>query len=199
MKDLDQLEKNEKDIINGILLLLEKIYNNRSPISNPTHQLFKKYYPNWQNNFSISKHFKFSIRNGHVESVQFIKLGLGYLPEEVVKLKFLKELIIDSCSIEKLPEDLGRLKSLENLTIRSTALMPHPIPNSIGNLKSLKELYLSIRITSLPESIGKLKKLKKIILSSWKLNSLPENPFLSTTGTDMRFTVLEYNLSSWYL
>jgi len=50
------------------------------------------------------------------------------------------------------------------------------LPNTIGNLTSLKELYLeNNQLTSLPDTIGNLTSLKELQLGSNPLTSLPEN------------------------
>jgi hypothetical protein len=60
--------------------------------------------------------------------------------------------------------------------LRLGGLMLKSLPDSIGNLVSLKELHLSSnRITCLPENIGDLKLLKKLHLNKNRLVSLPES------------------------
>ncbi len=52
----------------------------------------------------------------------------------------------------------------------------NPVPESIGNLTNLEELYLNFnKLESLPKSIGNLTNLKELYLNFNKLESLPEN------------------------
>ncbi|MHA1386077.1 MAG: leucine-rich repeat domain-containing protein, partial [Candidatus Helarchaeota archaeon] len=63
-----------------------------------------------------------------------------------------------------LPESIGNLKSLKELYLEGNELTT--LPESIGNLKSLKELYLrNNKLTALPESLGGLDNLKTLYLA----------------------------------
>ena len=65
----------------------------------------------------------------------------------------------------------GRLDSLDLSTNQLTTL-----PESIGNLSSLKELYLyDNQLTTLPESIGNLSSLERLSLHHNQLTTLPES------------------------
>jgi len=76
--------------------------------------------------------------------------------------------------LSSLPESIGNLNSLKELYIGGNQLIS--LPESIGNLNSLQELDLSYnKLTSLPESIGNLNSLKKLDISNNQLTSLPES------------------------
>ena len=73
-----------------------------------------------------------------------------------------------------LPESIGNLSSLKELNLENNNLIT--LPESIGNLSSLKELNLennNLRI--LPESIGNLSSLEKLNLDGNILLTLPES------------------------
>lgn len=73
-----------------------------------------------------------------------------------------------------LPESIGNLVSLRELKIAWNQLTT--LPESIGNLKSLQRLEISRNeLTTLPESIGNLKSLEILNLQNNKLTILPES------------------------
>jgi len=75
--------------------------------------------------------------------------------------------------LTSLPETIGNLKSLQELYLHENKLTS--LPETIGNLTSLKELWLyENKLTSLPETIGNLTNLKELYLWSNNLTSLPE-------------------------
>jgi len=76
--------------------------------------------------------------------------------------------------LTSLPESIGNLKSLKRLNLESNRFTS--LPESIGNLKSLKKLNLEDNgLTSLPESIGNLEDLEELNLKENNLTSLPES------------------------
>ena len=112
-----------------------------------------------------------------------IRVEISTLPESIVELSSLKELKLSSNDFSTLPESitLTKLKSLEKLELCYSGILgPYrsltTLPESIGNLTSLKELSLiEILLESLPESIGNLKSLKELTLKKNQLVSLPES------------------------
>jgi len=73
-----------------------------------------------------------------------------------------------------LPESIGNLTNLEQLWLSLSKLTT--LPENIGNLKKLGELWLyNNNLTSLPESIGNLTNLTYLGLYSNKLASLPDS------------------------
>jgi len=79
--------------------------------------------------------------------------------------------------VEALPESIGNLKNLRELFI-SYCYSLTSLPDSIGDLFSLESLTIVYcnSIASLPETIGNLKNLKKLkIQRSGGLTNLPEN------------------------
>lgn len=73
-----------------------------------------------------------------------------------------------------LPESIGNLSSLRELMLSGNQLTK--LPESIGKLKSLQDLDLGYNeLTTLPESIGNLSSLEKLKLSNNQLRKLPES------------------------
>ncbi|MFX0133463.1 MAG: leucine-rich repeat domain-containing protein, partial [Candidatus Hodarchaeota archaeon] len=73
-----------------------------------------------------------------------------------------------------LPKSLGNLKSLKRLWLKNCDFKN--LPESIGNLESLQELDLYYdKLTTLPESFGKLKSLQNLNLKENKLTMLPKS------------------------
>ena len=63
--------------------------------------------------------------------------------------------------LTSLPETIGQLTSLKELWLTSNQLKS--LPETIGQLTSLKELYLhENKLTSLPETIGQLTALEEL-------------------------------------
>lgn len=72
-----------------------------------------------------------------------------------------------------LPESIGNLHSLKELIIKNNKLTT--LPESIGNLQSLQKLDLDRNeLTNLPKSIGKLNSLERLNLQYNKITNLPE-------------------------
>jgi Leucine-rich repeat (LRR) protein len=73
-----------------------------------------------------------------------------------------------------LPDSIGNLINLEELYIFNNLITK--LPDSIGFLKSLKILYTNDnRLEALPESIGKLSKLESLMIFSNRLTILPDS------------------------
>ncbi len=80
---------------------------------------------------------------------------------------------IRNVGLKKVPDSIGLLKSLKNLTLSYNKLSS--LPDSIGNLKSLQELLLhGNQLTALPDTIGNLESLTRLWLQDNKLTKLPK-------------------------
>ncbi|MHA1252430.1 MAG: leucine-rich repeat domain-containing protein [Candidatus Helarchaeota archaeon] len=81
---------------------------------------------------------------------------------------------LHNCDLMTLPESIGDLKSLKILWLYDNKLTT--LPESIGNLKLLEYLNLeNNKLKTLPESIGKLKSLQILNLKNNELTTLPES------------------------
>ena len=102
--------------------------------------------------------------------------GVEIVGDHVTKL-MLDGIVLRRLGIKKLrtlPESIGNLKSLKLLFLRFNRLKT--IPETIGNLTSLKYLNLqSNKLDTIPESIGNLKFLETLRLDRNPLNSIPES------------------------
>jgi hypothetical protein len=80
---------------------------------------------------------------------------------------------LSDLELTSVPESFAMLRSLQTLSICRTPLAS--LPETIGNLTDLKELYIyDNQLTSLPESIGNLINLETISAGRNQLQSLPE-------------------------
>ncbi|KKM03389.1 hypothetical protein LCGC14_1774920 [marine sediment metagenome] len=138
----------------------------------------------------------FNIEGNQVTGLDLWGSSLETIPEEILELKFLKDLKLTQNRLQSLPEDLKNLEFLKNLYLKYNNLRALPdsfgyipsleivdldrnflstLPDSIGNLKNLKKLSLvSNELISLPNSIGNLKSLISLNLCSNELTSLPK-------------------------
>ncbi|MDP2948305.1 MAG: COR domain-containing protein [Chloroflexota bacterium] len=84
------------------------------------------------------------------------------------------ELNLSNLDLTELPESLGELSSLKNLYLSANQLTE--LPESLGELSSLQHLDLSgNQLTELPESLGQLSSLQHLDLFDNRLTELPES------------------------
>ncbi|MFX1257395.1 MAG: leucine-rich repeat domain-containing protein [Promethearchaeota archaeon] len=84
------------------------------------------------------------------------------------------ELNLLSGKLSALPESIGNLSSLKKLSLYQSQLST--LPESFGNLTSLKVLHITnSKLTKLPESFGNLTSLQELWLNGNKLSTLPES------------------------
>ncbi|MCR4623837.1 MAG: leucine-rich repeat domain-containing protein [Alphaproteobacteria bacterium] len=123
-----------------------------------------------------------------VEEIYLRDWGLGFtrgLPESIKNLKSLRILKIEDCDLGKLPESIGYLENLETLDLSNSDRRViggfesnhiSTLPNTIENLKNLKELKLAgCSLYKLPETIGNLENLQILNLCGSFVQSLPES------------------------
>ena len=97
---------------------------------------------------------------GHVTELHLSDNQLsGSLPESLVNLSKLSNLILGNNQISGIPESLGNLSHLQYLYLYNNQLSV--IPESLGNLSHLHSLYLYNNLLSvIPESLGNLSHLQ---------------------------------------
>ncbi len=106
--------------------------------------------------------------------------GIGFydqklidIPNELWTLKNLEVLNLVNNGLIKLPEEIGSLNSLKELYIGGNKIKT--IPKSIENLKNLVYLYLlEDDLIEIPEEIGNLINLEELSIGSKKLDTLPD-------------------------
>lgn len=102
---------------------------------------------------------EFFIYVSGLESLDMSGIGLSILPASVETLTDLQNLnICGNKLMTSLPEEIGELRNLRTLNLSGTKLTK--LPESIGNLVLLEELYLSSNMGDLPNSITNLKNLR---------------------------------------
>src|SRR5690606_16557512 len=80
---------------------------------------------------------------------------------------------LDDNNLNTLPESIGNLKALKEIKLYNNNL--NTLPESIGNLKALKKLDISNNnLSILPDSIAKLKALGSLSLYDNQLTDLPD-------------------------
>jgi len=98
----------------------------------------------------------------------------GEIPSWVRSAPSLRSLSIDFSQITSLPDWIGDLQSLTSLQLSFNERL-ETLPDSIGNLKNLDELYIySSPIKCLPDSMGNLKNLRKLFLKYSLIEKMPE-------------------------
>jgi Leucine-rich repeat (LRR) protein len=111
---------------------------------------------------------------GDIQSLTELSLGeideeegnLKTFPESICNLKNLVKLEFNDTSIEKLPDSIGDLQSLKELSLMYNKYLKY-IPDTIGNLENLAKLVLHhTSIEKLPDSIGNLQSLTELSLCS---------------------------------
>lgn len=117
----------------------------------------------------------------NLKTLKVGKCGLRKLTEQIGWFTNLEELNLENNYLEKLPKVIGNLRKLKRLVLDENRLKydkkpdKNGIPNEIGNLDNLEELYLLNNKATLPESISLLTKLQKLSLRNNNINKLPEN------------------------
>lgn len=116
----------------------------------------------------------FNIEGNKVTGLDLWGCRLETFPKEILELKYLKDLKLNSNLLQSLPEDLKNLILLKNLFLEDNNL--RTLPAAFGYLPSLETVNLDCNsLSSLPDSMGNLKKLKRLSLISNNLSELPES------------------------
>lgn len=103
-------------------------------------------------------------------------VGIETIPDDIGDLNesHVSEINLSNNEITSLPDSIGRLKKIDQLYLSHNELVT--LPETIGDLTALKYLYIDRNsITSLPESIGKLGNLEKLIADRNQLISIPNS------------------------
>ncbi|KAK1291039.1 Receptor-like protein kinase HSL1 [Acorus calamus] len=105
----------------------------------------------------------------------------GGVPASLARLTSLVSLTLNDNLLDGPVADLGNLTNLETLSIADNPFPPHPFPNWVGRLLSLKNLCLSsANLTGpIPASLGNLTNLEMLTLAN---NPFPPHPFPDWVG-----------------
>jgi Leucine-rich repeat (LRR) protein len=94
--------------------------------------------------------------------------------ELFTKWSQLKRITLQNNKLQQLPDDIGNLKHIEELYLFGNELTH--LPKGIGYLVQLKELDLyNNRLESLPEEIGNLVTLQRLTLEDNRLKAVPNS------------------------
>jgi hypothetical protein len=103
-------------------------------------------------------------------------VGIETIPDDIGDLNesHVSEINLSNNEITSLPDSIGKLKKIDQLYLSHNELVV--LPETIGDLTALKYLYIDRNsLTSLPESIGKLGNLEKLIADRNQFTSIPES------------------------
>lgn len=117
----------------------------------------------------------FKKKHDYVVGLDMSSCKLTEIPDIIMEIKTLEELnLSENKNIKRLPESIGNLKSLRVLELRWLSL--EELPESIGNLTYLHKLDLTYNwLQYLPQSIGNLINLRELILYGNNLKALPKS------------------------
>jgi leucine-rich repeat protein SHOC2 len=117
---------------------------------------------------SLSK----ALRNADkVYKLDLSKKGLTEFPFEILQLKELRVLVLDSNQITIIPDQIKELQKLEYLSLTGNAIQE--LPPGVGDLIQLQYLYLDHnKIAALP-AILKFYNLQELFINDNKLNEIP--------------------------
>lgn len=108
-----------------------------------------------------------------VYSINFEKLKLDSIPEELFSFPHLKKLNFSKNKLTELPSSFSNLKELEVLNLEKNSFVIFPI--EICDLTSLKSLIINRNdFMSLPESFSKLKQLEFLDIWATPIMKFPE-------------------------
>ncbi|KAI6681344.1 hypothetical protein NL676_035225, partial [Syzygium grande] len=115
---------------------------------------------------------------GNLQNLRILDINrtpMTELPSAIGKLASLTELKLDETSITKLPESIGNMQNLKILDINWTPVTE--LPSAIGMLAKLKKLNASFceNLKGLPNNIGELVSLNELYLDGSGILDLPES------------------------
>lgn len=119
--------------------------------------------------YSLSK----ALRNAEiVYKLDLSKKKLKEFPIEILKLKELRYLILDSNQVTSIPSQINELEKLEYLSLSHNNI--EDLPSSLGELSELRFLYLDYnKISVLPVGFFQLVKLKVLFINNNNLIEIP--------------------------
>ncbi|ORX76556.1 L domain-like protein [Anaeromyces robustus] len=99
---------------------------------------------------------------------------IGLNLDKIGDLTNLEYLYLTCKNITSIPDSIGNLKKLKEIDLFGNPISV--IPDTIGNLENLVNLYLGDnRIETLPDSIGNLKNLKYLYLARNQITEIPSS------------------------
>ncbi|MFX1257228.1 MAG: leucine-rich repeat domain-containing protein [Promethearchaeota archaeon] len=136
-------------------------------------------------------------KSGHVIELLISATEIGFFPECICRLRFLKKLWLLDCGIKRIPESISRLRALRELDLENNSIKEIPkyliglktlnvlhlrnnkielIHSSLGSLENLVELDLvNNNIKKIPKNLKRLKSLKVLLLENNKIELIPNS------------------------
>jgi internalin A len=98
---------------------------------------------------------------------------LGYVPEEITRLRNLEVLDLSNNDLTDVPHFVGHIRSLRYLSLGGNHL--HHLPTALRDLCLLQTLNLSSNTDlTLPDWLGEFKELQTLVLRDLKLREVPD-------------------------
>ncbi|MDH5400928.1 MAG: hypothetical protein OEZ01_00925 [Candidatus Heimdallarchaeota archaeon] len=120
-----------------------------------------------------NKLIKFEYSEGNLNSVVLTLNNANSIPKSIQLLKTVKELTINSESLDTIPEQVGLINKLEFLCINGVNITN--IHSNIGKLENLKKIFIeNTQIKNLPETIFQNNTLEEIHLANNLIETIPQ-------------------------
>ncbi|MFX1236103.1 MAG: leucine-rich repeat domain-containing protein [Promethearchaeota archaeon] len=116
--------------------------------------------------------YEIKIQNNRVIKINISNSDLKTIPKSIGNLEMLEVLDLPFNRINNLPESIGLLKNLRYLNLDSNPLKC--LPESIGGLKSIEKINLLTDYFPIPRSLRNLDSLKDLYIICW--NSWYKDP-----------------------
>ena len=111
------------------------------------------------------------------------------LPDSLAKLKILKSLWLQNCSLVGCPPVISEITNLKELSLAENAIIQE-LPESLKNLEKLNKLNISsCGLDILPEVVFELKELKRLYLRNNEID--PEKSVSSSLSNLKELEVLD--------
>ncbi|MCL2128863.1 MAG: hypothetical protein FWH35_00720 [Treponema sp.] len=112
--------------------------------------------------------------------LDFSKLKIKSVPDEIAGLENLTELDISNTNVKEIPGFIGNIASLKKLSVGSTYSSAHPhdneelkLPPELGDLGNLQYLFLGYGVPEIPEWVWQLDKLEELCIYNDAIETIP--------------------------
>ncbi|MBK21480.1 MAG: hypothetical protein CMP63_04065 [Flavobacteriales bacterium] len=125
-----------------------------------------------------------------LKNLKTLKLsGANFLPKEIYKIDFIKELVLTNGTFERLPEEFEKIKNLKKLDIRGceNLKISDLVELLTGSYSTLRDLKIGHKfLNTIPYNISKLKKINSLTIDNSCLEKLSSS-IARFRGKDISF------------